>query len=108
MKIEYDKVHVKMGKMTKAVSVSELEIDGIKLGDILAEHAEYKQAFQDFTQELKDAFIVRKNEDIIIGVEDKIISGRLKALKPNKGENVKLLKVENGEFKKDKKKVGAL
>ena len=46
MKPEYNTVHVKMGKMSKAVPASKVEVDGVPLGDIVKENRALRQAFK--------------------------------------------------------------
>ena len=108
MNEDYSKVHIKMGKMSKPVDAQEIIVGDKKLGDLLAEYETMQALWKEMSETLKDCFVVRENDDIIVALDDKLQKGQLKALKPDKGENVRIMKVENGKIVEDKQKVGSL
>lgn len=108
MKKKLNKVFVPFGDASRSVDVKDIKIDEKRLGDLLYEFEEYKQAYLNLIETLKDKVIVDKENDLIIALDDNIYRGRIKALKIDEGENVPYMKVENGKLVKDKKKVGKI
>jgi hypothetical protein len=107
MKIEYDKVVVKYGKDTKWVDVKDLEINNIKLSEILAHVALLEDAYTKLTEELKNAHIVKKDTEYIIEIDGKLKRVRNPILHESiKGELFQLSKWEGKLIKN--KKVGIL
>ena len=108
MKVEYDKVFVKYGKQGKFVDTNKITIDGVSIKDLFKEIQSYKEKYKQLTELLNDKVILNPKDNLIIALNDEVHKGKITSIKLDEGENVKILKVEDGKLVKDKKKVGIL
>jgi hypothetical protein len=110
MKLDSSKVYVKFGKDSKLVDVKDLTIDNKPLGEILAHVAELQKAYTTLTDELKNAYIVKKDNEYIVEVDNEL--KRVKDLKVFEVKDLqmplKYYKIEGNGIVVDKKKVGML
>ena len=106
MKPEYNQVHVKMGKMSKAVDASKVEVDGTPLGDMLTELRLLRGAYEQLGETLKDKVIVDRKDTLIVDISGTPRKGTV--VKQYEGEPLKFYTIQNGELTKDKKKEGLM
>ena len=103
MKPEYNTVHVKMGKMSKAVSASKVEVDGVPLGDIVKENQALRQAFKEqadvIKEALSNALVIPKDKDMIVALDGELHKGKLQHAQPYNGEQLSILRFKDGKLK---------
>ena len=110
MKIETNKVFVKRGRESTAISAQDITIDGVTLGAMLFKLEELRKAYDNLTEELKGCYVIKKDSEYIVEV-----GHDLKQIKGSNVYGVQSLKhplsmytIKNGEIVVDKKKVGVL
>lgn len=110
MKIDYNKVFAKTTRDSTPVKVEDLLIDGVKLGDIIARVERLNEAYDNLCEELKDAYIVKKDTAYIVEIDKELKQvNELKLFEATKLKlPLKYYKVENGQLVPDKKKVGKI
>lgn len=106
MKTDYSRVHAVKGKESAKVKVSDLDIGGMTLGELIEEHQKYKEAYWKMVEAMKNKVVLSQDDELIVALDDKIMRGKISAVKLDEGEKIALMKVEDGKIVKDKKKVG--
>ena len=110
MKIETNKVFVKRGRESTAISAQDITIDGVTLGAMLYKLEELRKAYDNLTEELKDCYVIKKDSEYIVKVDND-----LKQVPKLEVYSVQSLKhpltmytIKEGELVVDKKKAGVL
>jgi hypothetical protein len=97
-----------------------LEIgDGLTLGELIDEiellkeelelvHGEFKMlksVYEHLITELSNKYILESGKEYILQLDDKLTRGKIGAVFPDKGEELRFYKVSNNQLVKDKKKI---
>jgi hypothetical protein len=111
MNPEYNKVHVKMGKMSKAVDASKIEVDGTPLSQVVNELRALKKAYADSVEAMSELLekntLVPNDKPVVLNVNNKLIQGKLTHVFPATNKPIQFMTVEDGKLK-FRKEVGIL
>jgi len=111
MEPDYSKVHVKMGKMSKAVDAGKITVQGKTLNDVMEENELLKQAMSEqsaiIQKTLSSSLIVPQDREIIVAMDGEIHKGKLEHVEIYKNQNVKTLEFRDGKLK-IKKEIGVI
>ena len=93
-----------MGKMSKAVPASKVEVDGVPLGDIVKENRALRQAFKEqedvIKEVLSNALVIPKDKDTIVAdIDGTLQKINVQYAQEYKGEQLSILRFKDGKLK---------
>ena len=110
--VETTKIFVKNAKGGEGrwLSADQLRVNGMSIEDIMKKLSQVEKTFELLIEELKKCYIVKKDKEYIIDIENDL--KRVKDLKLYEVQDLKLplkfYQIENSQIVVNKKKVGAL
>ena len=103
-------IAVKNKSEWKYVKSTDILVDGVTLGDLIARLDKLQYAYEQLTTELKNHYIVKKDTDYIIQLDNKLKRVSNIQLYPNQETRlpIEFYKIENDKLVEDKDKIGAV